>query len=113
MIFTFPLFTIVLSRLILKEAISPGVVMGTVLIVLGVLVLSREKASGSEKNPKLGMLFTLMAAVCYAFSIIASRTGLYHVEPLWGGFHQPAHSHDNYVCPLFSGQVTCCCLKAG
>ncbi len=86
MIFTFPLFTIVLSRLILKEAISPGVVMGTVLIVLGVLVLSREKASGSEKNPKLGMLFTLMAAVCYAFSIIASRTGLYHVEPLWGAF---------------------------
>lgn len=86
LIFTFPLFTIVLSRLILKEAISPGVVMGTVLIVLGVLVLSREKASGSEKNPKLGMLFTLMAAVCYAFSIIASRTGLYHVEPLWGAF---------------------------
>ncbi len=86
MIFTFPLFTMVLSWLILKEAIGPGVVMGTILIVLGILVLSREKASGSEKNPKLGVLFTLMAAVCYAFSIIASRAGLYYVEPLWGAF---------------------------
>ncbi|MCK4937209.1 MAG: DMT family transporter [Methanosarcinales archaeon] len=86
MIFTFPLFTMVLSRLILKEAIGPGVVVGTVLIVMGILVLSGEKALGSEKNPKLGVLFTLMAAICYAFSIIASRTGLYYVEPLWGAF---------------------------
>ncbi|MCG7850781.1 MAG: DMT family transporter, partial [ANME-2 cluster archaeon] len=86
LIFTFPLFTMVLSWLLLKEAIGPGVVMGTVLIVLGILVLSREKASGSEKDPKLGVQFTLMAAVCYAFSIIASRAGLYYVEPLWGAF---------------------------
>ncbi|MDF1556972.1 MAG: DMT family transporter [ANME-2 cluster archaeon] len=86
MIFTFPIFTMVLSRLILKETIGPGVVMGTILIVSGILILSREKASGSEKDPKLGILFTLMAAICYAFSIIASRAGLYYVEPLWGAF---------------------------
>ncbi|MCL7476174.1 MAG: DMT family transporter [Methanosarcinales archaeon] len=86
LIFTFPLFTMVLSWLLLKEAIGPGVVMGTVLIVLGIVVLSREKASGSEKNPRMGMLFTLVAAICYAFSIIASRTGLYYVDPLWGAF---------------------------
>jgi DME family drug/metabolite transporter len=84
--FTFPLFTIVLSILILKETIGPGVVMGTILIVSGILVLSREKASGSEKYPKLGMLFALVSAICSAFSIIASRAGLYYVEPLWGAF---------------------------
>jgi len=84
--FTFPIFTIVLSSLILKETIGPGVVMGTILIVSGILVLSREKASGSEKDPKLGMLFALMSAICSAFSIIVSRTGLYYVEPLWGAF---------------------------
>lgn len=86
LIFTFPLFTMVLSWLLLKESIGPEVVIGTVLIVLGILILSREKASGTEKDPRMGMLFTLMAAICYAFSIIASRTGLNYVEPLWGAF---------------------------
>ncbi|MCD4766672.1 MAG: DMT family transporter [Methanosarcinales archaeon] len=84
--FTFPIFTIVLSSFILKETIGPGVVMGTILIVSGIFVLSREKASGSEKDPKKAILFTLISAICSAFSVIASRTGLYYVEPLWGTF---------------------------
>jgi len=86
LIFTFPLFTILLSHLILKEKITSGLVLGTLLIFTGIWVLSREKARGSEKNPRLGMIFTLSAAVCYAFSIIATRTGLYDVEPIWAAF---------------------------
>lgn len=86
LIFTFPLFTILLSRLILKETITSGVVTGTLLIFAGIWLLSREKASGTEKNPGLGMMVTLFAAVCYAFSIIATRTGLYDVEPVWAAF---------------------------
>lgn len=86
LIFTFPLFTMVLSRLMLKEAVTAGLAAGTLLILAGTWLLSREKAAGSEKNPRLGMLFTLLAAVCYAFSVIATRTGLYDVAPLWGAF---------------------------
>jgi uncharacterized membrane protein len=86
LIFTFPLFTILLSHLILKEKITSELVSGTLLIFIGIWVLSREKAGGSEKNPRLGMIFTLSAAVCYAFSIIATRTGLYDVEPIWAAF---------------------------
>ncbi|MBE0523705.1 MAG: DMT family transporter [Methanosarcinales archaeon] len=86
LIFTFPLLTILLSHLILNEKITSGLVLGTLLLFTGIWVLSREKASGSEKNPRLGMIFTLSAAVCYAFSIIATRTGLYDVEPIWAAF---------------------------
>src|SRR3990172_10025532 len=49
-LFTFPLLTILLSALFLKEKIHPEVVAGTVLIILGIWILSREHNTGNEKN---------------------------------------------------------------
>jgi DME family drug/metabolite transporter len=86
LIFTFPLFTMVLSHLILKETIGTDVMIGTVLIITGILILSREKGSDNEKNPNRGMVLALLAALCYAFSVISTKTGLYDVEPIWGVF---------------------------
>lgn len=80
-LFTFPLLTILLSGLLLHEQIHATVVAGTVLIVLGIWVLSRGKNSGTEKNVKLGVSLAILAAFLYAFSVVATKTGLNDVDP--------------------------------
>lgn len=85
-LFTFPLLTILLSALILNERIRPEVVAGTVLIVAGVWTLSRGHNSGNEKNIKLGVSVAVLAAFLYAFSIVATKTGLKDIDPLQSAF---------------------------
>ena len=80
-LFTFPLLTILLSGLLLKENIHSDVVSGTVLIVAGIWVLSRGKNSGGEKNIRLGVSVAVLASFLYAFSIVATKTGLKDVDP--------------------------------
>lgn len=80
-LFTFPLLTIILSGLLLDEKIGPDVVTGTLLIVIGIWILSRGKNSGHEKNVKLGVTVAILAAFLYAFSIVATKTGLKDVDP--------------------------------
>lgn len=80
-LFTFPLLTILLSALLLHENIGYEVVVGTVLIVVGVWILSKGHDSRSEKNVKRGVLFGVLAAFLYAFSIVATKTGLNDVDP--------------------------------
>lgn len=80
-LFTFPLLTILLSALLLKETIRAEVVVGTVLIVIGIWVLSRGKSTMGEKNIKLGVSVAVLASFLYAFSIVATKTGLKDVDP--------------------------------
>ncbi|CAG1000720.1 MAG: DMT family transporter [Candidatus Methanoperedens sp.] len=80
-LFTFPLLTILLSALLLKEEIRPEVVSGTVFIVAGIWILSRGKSTTGEKNIKLGISVAVLAAFLYAFSIVATKTGLKDVDP--------------------------------
>ncbi len=81
-LFTFPLLTILLSVVLLNEKIRPEVIAGTVLIVIGVWILSREHDSRGEKNIRLGVSLAVLAAFLYAFSIVATKTGLKDVDPL-------------------------------
>ena len=80
-LFTFPLLTILLSALLLKERIRPEVVAGTILIVVGIWILSRGKSIKGEKNIKLGISVAVLAAFLYSFSIVATKTGLKDVDP--------------------------------
>jgi drug/metabolite transporter (DMT)-like permease len=80
-LFTFPLLTILLSAFLLHENISHEVVAGTVLIVLGIWILSKGHDSGGERNVKRGVFFGVLAAFLYAFSIVATKTGLNDVDP--------------------------------
>lgn len=80
-LFTFPLLTILLSGLLLNETIHADVVIGTISIVTGIWVLSRGKNSAGEKNVKLGVIVAVIAAFLYAFSIVATKTGLKDVDP--------------------------------
>jgi DME family drug/metabolite transporter len=80
-LFTFPLLTILLSALLLKETIRAEVVIGTVLIIIGIWILSRGKSTTGEKNIKRGVSVAVLAAFLYAFSIVATKTGLKDVDP--------------------------------
>lgn len=80
-LFTFPLLTILLSAILLNEKIRPEVVAGTVLIVVGIWILSRGKGGVGEKNIKLGVSLGVLAAFLYSFSIVATKTGLKEVDP--------------------------------
>lgn len=79
-LFTFPLITILLSALLLDEKISGKVIAGTILIITGIWILSRGRNSGSEKNIKFGVSMAVFAAFLYAFSIVATKTGLKDVD---------------------------------
>ncbi len=80
-LFTFPLLTILLSALLLEEKIRFEVVSGTFLIVIGIWILSRGKGAIGEKNIPLGVSMAIIAAFLYAFSIVATKTGLKDVDP--------------------------------
>jgi DME family drug/metabolite transporter len=80
-LFTFPLLTILLSVLLLKETIRIEVVGGTLLIVIGIWVLSRGTGAKGEKNIRLGVSMAIVSAFLYAFSIVATKTGLKDVDP--------------------------------
>jgi DME family drug/metabolite transporter len=80
-LFTFPLLTILLSALLLKENIRIEVIGGTFLIVIGIWILSRGKGAIGEKNIRLGVSMAIVAAFLYAFSIVATKTGLKDVDP--------------------------------
>jgi len=80
-LFTFPLLTILLSAMFLNEKITSGVVAGTLLIILGVWLLSRGRSAGGERNITLGVSLAVLAAFLYAFSIVATKTGLKEVDP--------------------------------
>ncbi len=80
-LFTFPLITILLSALLLHETIRAQVVVGTILIVIGIWILSKGKNVGGEKNIKAGVSLAILAAFLYSFSIVATKTGLNYVDP--------------------------------
>jgi len=80
-LFTFPLLTILLSAILLNEKIRIEVVGGTFLIVIGIWVLSRGKGAIGEKNIRFGVSMAVLAAFLYAFSIVATKTGLKDVDP--------------------------------
>lgn len=80
-LFTFPLLTILLSALLLNEKIRIEVLGGTFLIVIGIWILSRGKVSIGEKNITFGVSMAIVSAFFYAFSIVATKTGLKDVDP--------------------------------
>lgn len=80
-LFTFPLITILLSAILLQEKIRFKVVIGTLLIIIGIWILCRGHYIKGEKNIKLGVSLALLAAFLYAFSIVATKTGLKDVDP--------------------------------
>ena len=67
---TYPALTLVFGLTFLREQITAGVGIGLVLVLVGVLLVSRPAATEGEPSPRglsaAGVIFALVAAVCWA-----------------------------------------------
>lgn len=68
--FTVPLWTIIISYFFLKESITVRKVIAVLLGILGVIVIVRP----SLEVARYGSLMVLGAAICYAFSHVATKS---------------------------------------
>jgi drug/metabolite transporter (DMT)-like permease len=78
---TTPLFTLVVARLVVGEALTANRLAGVLLGVAGVGVLVGPEALGSNASSVIGMLCILGAALSYAVSALWMRR-LRHIPPL-------------------------------
>jgi drug/metabolite transporter (DMT)-like permease len=78
---TTPLFTLILARLFVGEALSPSKIVGVVLGIAGVVVLIGPDALNSNESSVIGMLCILGGSLSYAFSALWMRR-LRHIPPL-------------------------------
>ncbi len=87
---TYPIFTNILAVFLLWEPIYVPQLIGTVIVVLGVFVLSREQSGSKEGGikfwsiDKFGLLLALITAILFAISGILIEAGVYGVNPITG-----------------------------
>ena len=66
---TFPLATLIWQTLLLKAPLNPTLVTGSLLVVLGIVVLSRSGENNEEPtNLYRNILLALCASICWGFS---------------------------------------------
>jgi drug/metabolite transporter (DMT)-like permease len=78
---TTPLFTLIVARLFVGEALTASRLTGVLLGVAGVAVLVGPDALGAKASSVIGMLCVLGAALSYAVSALWMRR-LRHIPPL-------------------------------
>lgn len=66
---TYPLFTAILASIFLKEKLTIGVLLGTVLIVFGIAFISKSKDE-KVKNLKKGVAFSVTVSIIWSVTII-------------------------------------------
>lgn len=81
---TSPIFSSILAVLFLDEVWMPQNIIGTCLVILGVVVLSSRNAAEGEWRIK-DVIYPVLAAVAFGISTILRKTGLTALpEPLLG-----------------------------
>ncbi|WP_020559103.1 DMT family transporter [Thiofilum flexile] len=73
-LYTYPIFTTLLSWLVLKETITKRVWLALVLTYTGVLVLYLHEAKLGGSNVTLGMLLVVGSALSYSFYVLFSKS---------------------------------------
>ncbi len=86
---SYPILTAIVAAALLGEPITAGLLAGTLLVVLGVILVlipSRALKSASGQSPKkkegLGIVLALMAAVCWATATSLAKIGVQEVDGL-------------------------------
>jgi uncharacterized membrane protein len=85
---TFPLFTFVLAAVLLGESITPGVVGGAVLIVVGLYLVAgrtRSAVAYGDGRPWWGLGLVLLAALFWALASVWLRVASEGVTPALAG----------------------------
>jgi len=73
-----PLFATIMAIILLKEFVSPLTYIGIILIVLGIVLISRKAKGSNEAKDwrKRFLIFPLGAAICYGASTNLTKIGL-------------------------------------
>ncbi|MBI2985470.1 MAG: EamA family transporter [Deltaproteobacteria bacterium] len=73
-----PLLTVLLAVILLGEDVTFPVGVGSVLIVVGILVLSRAEGKGEERQggPVKYFFYPLMAALCFGINPVLKKIGV-------------------------------------
>jgi len=77
-----PVFTIILAMIFLHERLGRFKIIGTVLAIIGTLLLVTEGGVILSGSTFLGNLLVLLSAISYAFSSILSKKSLERYDPL-------------------------------
>lgn len=77
-----PVFTIILAMIFLHERLGRYKIMGTVLAIIGTLLLVTEGGVEFTGSTFIGNLLVLLSAISYAFSSILSKKSLERYDPL-------------------------------
>ncbi len=85
----YPIYAAIMAAALLGERVTPGLVAGTLLVVLGVgLVLIPSRAlmvkpgAGSRKNERLGVVLALLAGLFWACATVLVKVGVQGVDGL-------------------------------
>lgn len=72
-----PLLTVLLAVILLGEELTLAAAVGSILIVIGILVLSRVEVKGGKGPSRISYFFyPLMAALCFGISPIFKKIGI-------------------------------------
>lgn len=106
---SYPAITLILGLVFLQEAVSLPIVGGLILVLAGIMVMSRvagrsPAAAIEETNAKRGIGAALMASFCWAASMILVAPGVEGVDSiLVGSIRVPALSLALWVVVLARG----------
>lgn len=80
------LFTGIIAVIFLGEAITYHTILGAILIALGITFLSSPSKGEEKETPSVnsvkGIIFALLAGLCWAGATSLVKLGLYEVDPL-------------------------------
>jgi drug/metabolite transporter, DME family len=79
---SFPLITTIGAVTLLGELLTPGLLIGVVLVVLGVALVGGERAPASGRNDPLGLLLAALAACLWASSGLFLGPALQLLNPV-------------------------------
>ncbi len=86
---SYPIFAALMASVLLGERVTPGLLLGTLLVVSGVgLVMVPNKALllksevGPGKNMRLGILLALLSGLCWALATVLVRIGVQQTDGL-------------------------------
>jgi len=89
MAYSYPLFVLPISILLLGEPLTIQIVIGTICVVIGVWAMTgeaREEEIRFQGSSKLGVMASLGAAACWAFGTTCFKMVLAYLDPVFLSF---------------------------
>tara|TARA_B100000287_G_scaffold20265_1_gene20265 strand:+ start:3273 stop:4247 length:975 start_codon:yes stop_codon:yes gene_type:complete len=93
---TYPYFTIILAIIFLNEFITIEVILGSLILIPGIIFLSVDRAEKEDKNLNLnnnkdkifdedkikGLIYVMIAVLCYSLGMLFTTVGTVNIDPI-------------------------------